>query len=144
MCRVKAGFLFRRQEQVHFKWTCISVLWVMGVWESTGRSPYRPDSMHSTLKICLSPPTYTLTRTHTLCCCVTISHSFYISLFSLFSFQEQGAGSHLLIGFAEETYSLASFSSIPQGSLPLRWFPCLLLLPTQLNVHQGLLFFCTV
>lgn len=86
---------------------------------------------------------HTLTHTHTYGVAVLPLLIPFISLSPLLppphppSFQEQGAGSHLLIGFAEETYSLDSFSLIPQGSLPLRWFPCLLLLPTQPSVHEA-------
>ena len=147
---VRAGvclvFPFIRQEQVHFKmsWACVSVLWVIEKardWGGGG-APTNQTACTVLLKsVYHRPPTHT--HTHTPGSCVSISHSFYISLFSLFSFQEPGARSHLLIGFAEETYSLVSFSSIPQGSLP-RWFPCLGLLPTQSSFHQSLLFFWAV
>lgn len=76
------------------------------------RDTHHPKRLLRTLES-LSITTHTHTRTPG--CCVNTSHSLYITLFSLFpslpppSFQEQGAGSHLLIGFAEETYSLRLF-----------------------------------
>lgn len=90
----------------------------MSRWEGNGLQRKETHTIRNGcfihLKVCRSPPTHT--HTHALQVAVLTLLIPFISLFSLFSppsllpsFQEQGAGSHLLIGFAEETYSLRLF-----------------------------------
>lgn len=98
-------FLCAKPEQIYSKhYGCISMSYG---WQMLLKARGEASTNQTVCTVYLEsvhhhPPTHTYTHTHMQHCCFTISHSLYISLFSLFSFQEQGAGSHLLIGFCRE------------------------------------------
>lgn len=91
----------------------------MSRWEGNGPQRKRDTQTHHRKRLLrtleslsITAHTHTRTRTHSRLLCYHFSFPLYHSSLSsplLPNFQEQGAGSHLLIGFAEETYSLRLF-----------------------------------
>lgn len=68
-----------------------NVLRVVDALEGSRWSIYKPDSMHSILRICPSPPTYTHIHTHTYVALLFYHFSFPLYL-SVLSFQFPRAG----------------------------------------------------